>query len=44
MARTKMVIKSGGSKRVEKADAKKDSKRKSKKSSKAKPEGEKNVN
>lgn len=44
MAREKMVIKSGGSKRVEAKDAPKSAKSKSKKSSKTKPEGKENAN
>ena len=45
MTRKKMVVKLGGSKRVESTDAKKESKRKSKKSSKDNHvEGGKNVN
>lgn len=44
MARIKMEVKKGGSKRVEKPDVKKDAKRKSKKATKPKSEGVKNVN
>ena len=44
MARRKMVVKSGGSKRVESKGAATDAKPKPKKASKSKSEGGKNVN